>query len=77
MNAKQAASFLYGLTELPVLAKLVEYRETIEQIADLLQDLDTLHEHIQDMPDFEAKDYFDEDWLKKMRTLLGNVGAYQ
>jgi hypothetical protein len=76
MNAKQAAAFLYGLTELPVLVKLVEYRETIEQIAELLEDLDTLQEHMQDMPDFEPEDSMDKDWKEKVQQCLRNVKSY-
>lgn len=76
MDAKQSAAFLYGLCDLKALQGLVEFKETIEKIGELLEELADLQDLLEDMPDFEIEDSMDRDWLKKVQKRLDLVKLY-
>ncbi len=76
MDVGQARDYLFRLTGLPALAGIREHTETLEEISCLLDDVESLLKHLDNMPEFEPKDSFDRNWIERTRQLLDNLKSY-
>jgi hypothetical protein len=61
MDAKQARDYIISLSDQPAMKALREHEETLEEVACLLDDVVSLQEHLENIPDFESDSSSDEE----------------
>ena len=76
MDVGQARDFIYSLTGLPAMKAIKEHEETLEEISYLLDEVVTLQEHLERMPDFEPEDRSDREWIERLQSLRDNLKSY-
>jgi hypothetical protein len=76
MDVGQARDYLFRLADLPALKGIREHTETLEEISCLLDDVESLLKHLDNMPEFEPEDSFDRNWIERTRQLLDNLKSY-
>lgn len=76
MDVGQARDYLYNLSGQPAMQKFREHEETLEEIVCLLDDVENLLKHLDNMPDFEPEDREDREWVEKTRQYLETLRSY-
>ncbi len=76
MDAGQARDYLFSLSGQPAVKGFREHEETLEEIASLMDDVESLLNHLDLMPDWEPEDRSDRGWMERLKTLRDNLKSY-